>query len=657
MEPAGILIAVDTGGTFTDAVAHVGVRSFALKVPTTPDDPSRAVLESIRSVLVLAGLDAAAPFDLLIHGSTVATNALLEGRVARVVLITNVGFEDILAIGRQNRPQLYALTGTRAPPLVPASRRLGVAGRIDARGDELEPVHAGELAALGARITQAGAESVAVCLLHSYANETHEAAVAAALAGLGLPYTLSSELLPEYREYERMATTVVNACVAPLMDGYLSRIEAASGAARVRIMGSGGGALAVSRARRDAAHTILSGPAGGVMGALHIAARHGIADIMTFDMGGTSTDVSLCPGHALHTREFDIAGLPVALPMLDIHTVGAGGGSIAHLDAGGALRVGPRSAGSVPGPLCYGRGGTQVTVTDANVALGRLFTWQDGLQLDADAIATPLAGLARAAGCAPIEAADGVIRVVNTAMEGALRVISVERGHDPAEFTLVPFGGAAGLHAVALAERLGIPRLLVPPDPGVLSAFGMLVAPVRKDTARTVLLTEPDTAALEQTFRELEAQALRAMAEESIAAGVELQRHIEVRYHGQSHELLVPAASWRDRFHAAHERRFGFARPDADIEVVTLRVQALSRGLPVPPTVLPAGTGTPATEGSCNVFFEGAVVSAARYARDVFRAGQQLSGPAVVLERTAAFWLPPGWSAVVAGDGSLVVER
>lgn len=657
MEPGGILIAVDTGGTFTDAVAHVGARSYARKVPSTPDDPARAVLESIRAVLEQAGLAAAAPFDLLIHGSTVATNALLEHRVARVVLITNVGFEDVLAIGRQNRPQLYALTGTRAPPLVPEPRRLGVAGRMDARGDELEPVHADELAALGARVTQAGAESVAVCLLHSYANPAHEAAVAAELAVLRLPCTLSSELLPEYREYERMATTVVNACVAPLMDGYLSRIEAASGAARVRIMGSGGGALAVSRARRDAAHTILSGPAGGVMGALHIAGRQGIADIMTFDMGGTSTDVSLCPGHALHTREFDIAGLPVALPVLDIHTVGAGGGSIAHFDAGGALRVGPRSAGSVPGPICYGRGGTQVTVTDANVALGRLFTWQDGLQLDADAVGTPLAGLARAAGCAPREAAEGIIRVVNTAMEGALRVISVERGNDPAEFTLVPFGGAAGLHAVALAERLGIPRLLVPPDPGVLSAFGMLVAPVRKDTARTVLLTEPDPAALEQTFLELEAHALRAMAEESISAGVELQRHIEARYHGQSHELLVPAASWRDRFHAAHERRFGFARPDADIEAVTLRVQALSRGVPVPPPVLSAGAGTPTFEGNCNVFFEGEVVSAARYARDVFRAGHELSGPAVVLERTAAFWLPPGWSAVVAGDGSLVVER
>jgi N-methylhydantoinase A len=658
MSTPRVLIAVDTGGTFTDAVAVARAHTHVTKIPSTPADPARAVVDAIRAVLVQAGLDAAESFDLLIHGSTVATNALLERQLARVVLITNRGFEDVLAIGRQNRPQLYALTGSRPAVLVPAERRLGIAGRIDVRGAELDPLDAAELSGLAERVQRAGAESVAVCLLHSYANPTHEAAVGAALAALALPCTLSSELLPEYREYERATTTVVNACVAPLMAGYLARIESESGAARVRIMGSGGGALAVSRARRDAAHTILSGPAGGVMGALHVAARHGISDIMTFDMGGTSTDVSLCPGRALHTREFGIAGVPVALPVLDIHTVGAGGGSIAFVDSGGALHVGPRSAGSVPGPICYGRGGTQVTVTDANVALGRLFAWPDGLQLDAAAVAAPLDRLARDAGCSPIEAADGVIRVVNTAMEGALRVISVERGHDPVDFTLVPFGGAAGLHAVALAERLGIPRLLVPPDPGVLSAFGMLFAPVRKDAARTVLLSEPSDAEIEPLFVELEAAALQAMQEESVPAdGLTLRRRVAARYAGQSHELVVPAAHWRDRFHADHERRFGYARADAAVEAVTLRVEALSPAAPLPPPELRRAASAPVQEGSCSVMFEGDVVTAARYARLALLAGHVIAGPAVVLERTAAFWLPPGWSAAVAGDGTLVVEQ
>jgi N-methylhydantoinase A len=645
------IASVDTGGTFTDVVVRDGGGLRVVKVPSTPEDPAAAVLAGLEAALSTRDL------DLLVHGSTVATNALLEGAGARVVLVTNRGFEDVLAIGRQARPGLYALAGTREPALVPRDRRLGVTGRLGPRGEELQPLDPSELAALPGRVSAAGAESVAVVLLHSYADSLHEQAVAVALAGLSIPCTLSCELLPEFREYERTATTVVNAYVAPKMDWYLARLEAESGAARVRIMGSGGGAVAVARARREPAHTILSGPAGGVAGALHVAARHGIPDIMTFDMGGTSTDVSLCPGKALHTREFTIAGVPVALPVLDIHTVGAGGGSIARIDAGGALRVGPASAGARPGPISYGLGGTDVTVTDANVALGRLVS-HGAFRLDADAVAAPLAALGRTLGCSAEDAAAGVVAVVNAAMESALRVISVERGHDPAGFTLVPFGGAAGLHAVALAEQLDIPRILVPPWPGVLSAYGMLVAPVRKDSTRSVLLNEADAGSIDPLFRDMEAAALAAMAEEDVDAGsVSVRRSVAARYVGQSHELDVPADDWVRRFHDAHANRFGHSHPRAAVEAVTLRVEAESSGAALDPPELPVASGPAPVLGTGPLHFDGAVLQTPRYERERLLAGHVLQGPALILERTAAFWLPPGWTARVERDGSLFVER
>jgi N-methylhydantoinase A len=651
------IVAVDTGGTFTDIVAWTDGTLILVKTPSTPDDPARAVLEGTFRALGWAG-GAWPAFDLLIHGSTVATNALLERRGARVVLVTNRGFEDVLAIGRQNRPRLYALTGSRDEPLVPPERRVGVSGRLGPRGEEVEPVDDTELAGLAERLRQLQPESIAICLLHSYANGTHEAALAHALVGLGLPCSVSSVILPEYREYERTATTVVNAYVAPLMDAYLGRIEAASGARRVRIMGSGGGALPVERARRDAAHTILSGPAGGVAGALHVAARHGIKNIMTFDMGGTSTDVSLCPGSALHTREFSIAGTPVALPVLDIHTVGAGGGSIARLDAAGGLKVGPASAGAVPGPICYGRGGSNLTVTDANVALGRLIPHAAGLRLDAAAVDAPLAAFAREMGCTPHEAADGIIAVVNAAMEGALRVISVERGYDPADFTLVPFGGAAGLHAVALAARLDIPRLLIPPAPGVLSAYGMLVAPIRRDAARSVLLSDADAAALRPVFAELAAAAAEPLLEEGAEPHeIRLRQLVDARYRGQSHELTVAAEDWPHGFHHAHEQRFGYASPGTSVEAVTLRVQATAPPPAVPAPVLPSASGEAAPDGTADVWFEGARVRTPSYAREALSAGHVVRGAALLLEQTAALWLPPEWTARVLGDGSLLVEQ
>jgi N-methylhydantoinase A len=652
-----IVIAVDTGGTFTDIVCLRDGALRTLKVPSTPDDPARAVLSGITEMLGAH----TAPF-VLVHGSTVATNALLERKGARVALVTNAGFEDVLEIGRQNRPQLYALVGHRPPPLVAREHRYGVVGRLGPDGSELEQLDTAALDQLRAHLT--GIESIAICLLHAYANPRHEQIVARCLEGAGVPLSISSEILPEFREYERTATTVVNAYVAPIADRYLGRLEAESNASRVRVMASGGGVMAVERARREAVHTVLSGPAGGVSGALAVAKAAGFEDILTFDMGGTSTDVSLCPGRPLHTREFRIADVPVAVPVLDIHTVGAGGGSIARVDVGGALRVGPESAGALPGPIAYGRGGTQVTVTDANVWLGRLpaDSWRHagGRGLDRAAIAAPLESLAQQMGASLEEAAEGIISVVNTAMEGALRVISVERGHDPREFTLTCFGGAAGLHAAALASRLSIPRVLVPPAPGVLSAYGMLVSPVRKDVARTVLRSARAESELDlgDIFAVLEAQALTAMQDEGLTVDqVSLTRRIDARYEGQSYELTVSAEGWIAAFHAAHQRQFGFATPGAVVQAVALRVEALA------PAAAPAArfAAPPSSAGSAAghdpVHYQGQRIQATRWNRDNLCAGQALEGPALVTEYSATLWIPPEFSAKVLGDASIVLEQ
>jgi N-methylhydantoinase A len=642
------VVAVDTGGTFTDVIALVDDRLTVLKVPSTPDDPARAVLEGIRQAL-------GGPPDVLVHGSTVGTNTLLERTGARVALVTNRGFEDVIEIGRQNRPQLYALVGHRLPSLVDRQDRHGIGGRLGPGGEEEQPLEDGELDRLALEL--AGAEAVAICLLHSYADPRHEDRVAGALASLGVPLSVSSTLLPEYREYERTATTVVNAYIAPRMDRYLGRLEAEAGAGRIRIMGSGGGAVPIARARREAVHTVLSGPAGGVVGALQVAGDAGIRDVITFDMGGTSTDVSLCPATPLHTREFAIAGVPVAIPVIDIHTVGAGGGSIARVDAGGALQVGPRSAGAAPGPICYGRGGRQVTVTDANVWLGRLppeAFLGGAATLDREAIRAPLQELAHEIGATLDDAAEGILAVVDTAMEGALRVISVERGHDPADFTLVPFGGAGGLHAVELAGRLGIPRLLVAPDPGLLSALGMLVSPIRKDVGRTVLLRGDQAGddAVAAVFDDLEAAARSAMAEEGVPAqDLTVRRLADVRYAGQSFELTVPAQDWADAFHRAHADRYGFERRQATLELVTARVQAVGPGL-----ATPGGAATPATAGEVadrSVRFRGEAVQARAIARAGLDIGATIEGPAIIHEYSATFWLPPGWRAVVLETGAL----
>jgi N-methylhydantoinase A len=645
------VVAVDTGGTFTDVLLLEDGRLRALKVPSTPADPAEAVLGALTAIS-----PDIAP-GLLLHGSTVATNALLERRGAAVALVTNRGFEDVIEIGRQNRPQLYALVGHRLPPLVPRERRLGVAGRIGPDGAEVDALDPDQLDHLAQELE--GADAVAVVLLHSYANPAHEEAVGRALRSTGTFVTLSAELLPEYREYERTSTTVVNAYVAPLTSRYLDRLRREAGAERTWIMGSNGGALSVDRAVREPVHTVLSGPAGGVVGALDRARRSGHDRIISFDMGGTSTDVSLCEGRPFHTREFEIAGQPVAIPVIDIHTVGAGGGSLARLDAGGALRVGPESAGAEPGPICYGRGGTGVTVTDANVWLGRLpadaFLGGES-SLDRRAVEGPLEALAAGLDTDVDQAAEGVLEVANTAMERALRVISVERGYDPGDFVLVAFGGAGGLHVVELARRLGVASAMVPADPGLLSAYGMLAADVVRQAARTVLVPAEDDdadARIAAVFRELETSAREDMkAEGTPPSVVTVERLVDARYRGQSFELRVPAEDWRSAFHSAHEVRYGYCKPEAAIEAVTLRVVARAPGPPLDHAEIEGATAPPDTDVG-RAYWDGAWWETRRVWRRGLRAGHTLEGPVQVLEYSSTTWLPSGWKVTVDSWGSL----
>lgn len=647
------VLAVDTGGTFTDLVLLENGEIRTLKVPSTPADPSQAVLDGIQEIL---GGDVE---FVLLHGTTVATNALLERKGVRVALVTNRGFEDVIEVGRQDRPQLYALVGHRPPPLVARDDRIGVEGRIGPDGNEVDGLDEEELASLGRRVSETNAEAVAVSLLHSYANPDHERRIAAALEGSDLPISVSSEILPEFREYERTSTAVVNAYVAPMMDRYLGRLAEDAGATRVSIMGSNGGALPISRARREPVHTVLSGPAGGVVGALTWAKRGGYDSVLSFDMGGTSTDVSLCPGRPLRTREFAIGGQPAAIPVIDIHTVGAGGGSIARVDAGGALRVGPQSAGAQPGPICYGNGGTLVTVTDAHVWLGRLPSEAflgGGRTLDREAIAGPLGEIAEALGTSPDEAAEGILAVADSAMERALRVISVERGYDPVDFAVVAFGGAGGLHVVELAQRLGAGRALVPPDPGLLSAYGMLASPVTREVSRTVLLDAhtPDLEArLGRELGELETSARSSLVDEGVAPeSLSVERTIDARYAGQAYELGVPAAGWIDAFHRAHEERYGYRRDETPVEAVTLRVVVSAPAPDLGAVRLPDASAPPEVTQTRVVYGRDTHEATAVWRHDLL-AGHALPGPLVVQEYSGTTWVPPRWSMVVDPWGTL----
>lgn len=652
------VVGVDTGGTFTDIICRDGEGFAVVKLPSTPDNPARAVLDGLARLGLI-------PHKVL-HGSTVATNALLERKGAVTAYVANAGFEDVIAIGRQNRPELYDLTSRKEPCLVPQALRFGVPGRVSAEGKVLEDLTPEQAWQLAQAVADAGATSAAVCLLFSFLKPEHEKLLGQALTEAGVCVSLSSEILAEFREYERAATTVVNAYVAPVMDAYLGELEVGMpDGAPLSVMQSSGGLTTAAVARREPVRTILSGPAGGVVAAHNVGKAAGFDRLITFDMGGTSTDVSLLDGAVSMAMETHIAGLPVKTPMIDIHTVGAGGGSLAALDAGGALLVGPQSAGADPGPACYGKG-TGLTVTDANLFLGRLAPEHflgGGMRLEAAKLPELFEALGQSAGLSAVEAAEGVVAVAEAAMERAIRVISVERGHNPADFALLSFGGAGGLHAVSLARLLGVGTVLVPRHPGLFSALGMLYADVVKDFSETVMLgsDKVDIFELAGLFGTLEEKAREGMAEEGVpAAKVVLERQLDMRYRGQSHELPIRlVADPFTAFHSRHETVFGFKNPKSVVEVVTLRIRA--RGLTEKPSFEEAehrvaAVSEAAKLGEKPLTWKSRQIGAMWYDREKLLPGNRLIGPALIAETAATTFVPPKAEAVVDGFGNIVVE-
>ncbi len=598
-------IGIDTGGTFTDfVVAHDDGRVETFKIRSNPAAPARVILEG------LARIGAKGKTDV-VHGSTVATNALLERKGARVALVTTAGFEDVIQIGRQNREKLYDLNPPPRRGLVSRELCFGVAERAYYDGTIAARPSAAELERVKTRLARAGVEAVAVCFLHAYRNPENELKVLDALRSLGVYVCASHEVCPEFREYERTSTTLLNAYVGPLMDRYLAELEIGT-TCRISIMQSNGGLITAAEARSQAVRTLLSGPAGGVVGAIEMARLSGFEKVLGFDMGGTSTDVSLSEGAARMSMEASVDGFPVRVPMLDIHTVGAGGGSIARVDEGGLLRVGPESAGAVPGPACYGSG-ELATVTDAHVVLGRITALLGGAMiLDRARAAAAVDVIAARLGLSRVKAAEGILRVANANMERAIRVVSVERGHDPREFALVAFGGCGGLHACEMAGDLGMRTVVAPRLAGVLSAVGMLMADRVRDYAAGVL----GRTDIEAAYGVLEKQARRDLR------GATLVRSVDVRYVGQSYELNVGDAS---QFHTAHERVYGYADRGRALELVTVRVTAVK---PVERLAMISG-----------------------------RKKKPVLGPAFIADYGSTTYVPGGWNARTDRVGNLVITR
>src|SRR5947209_7659083 len=639
---------VDVGGTFTDVVVHAeGLRPRAVKVPTTPDNQAVGVQRGVAQAL-----PDVAP-RLLPHGTTTATNAVLERKIARTVLVTTDGFADLLQIARQNRPALYDLSVTRPEPLVPHDRVVTVAERTGPDGQAVIALTDEEIDRVVRQVQRLEPESVAVSLLFSYAGDAHERRLCDALAQLlEAPITRSSALLPEFREYERASTCVLNAAVEPVMRRYLSNLTARLPDPTITVMTSSGGTAGLDFAASAPVHTLLSGPAAGVVAAGAVARCAGFKDAIAFDMGGTSTDVCLIrDGQPEISTSAQIAALPFRTPAVGIHTVGAGGGSIAWVDTGGALRVGPGSAGADPGPACYGQGGTDPTVTDAHCVLGHLDPARElggGLRLDTDAATDAIDALPDTAG-----GAGGILAVVRATMARALRKVSTERGVDPAELALVAYGGAGPLHATALARDLGCRAVVVPPAPGVLSALGLLLAPARYETSRTVMAQAGDD--LTGAWQALETQAREELERQGVAGAITVTRLADARYAGQSHELRITVEAGADLaqlLHRAHREAYGYALPDEPVKIVTLRVVA--RGEPIlshPPSDWDQGKPAPERSRKIGDLGVARVVSRAGLAP-----GDKVTGPALIEQSDTTTLLADGEVAVLDDAGNLVVH-
>jgi N-methylhydantoinase A len=679
---------VDTGGTFTDFVFAAGRELRIFKLASTPDDPSRAIIEGLHRIAAETGSSLVEVE--VVHGTTVGTNALLQRRGARVALVTTAGFEDVIEIGRQARPELYNLNAVKPAPLVPRELRLGARERVAASGEVLEPLHDNDVARLVEKLRRAKCESIAISLLFSFVRPQHEQRIAKALETLGIPLSVSHKILPEYREYERTSTVAVNAYLQPLMGRYLRRLtenvaaepERDSGKSSknkdqsskisLRVMQSSGGSISAAAAANEPVRTILSGPAGGVVGALRAARTAGLENIITFDMGGTSTDVALCDRDGMRlTSEAIVAGVPVAVPMMDIHTVGAGGGSTARVDEGGSLCVGPESAGADPGPACYGKS-ILPTVTDAHVVLGHFpgaALLGGEFRLDE---ARSFAALKQLAGemsvaakrkVSATDAAQGVIDVVNTNMERALRHISVERGHDPHDFALVPFGGAGGLHAVELARSLRIPRVLLPSSPGALSAIGVVTADVVKDQSRTVMVAAGPgiEKKLSRVFREMETLARATLRREGFAESKQRhERSLAVRYKGQSFEIEIKQTSGNiaGAFHRAHHARYGYAQEKNVVEIVSARVRSIGvlEKSKARRSRASGGKSLAKPHGFAVSYFERKQLRAAVYRREELPAGARLRVPCIVIEYSATTLIPERTKVEIDGHGNLIVQ-
>jgi N-methylhydantoinase A len=682
-------IAIDSGGTFTDCVWREGSILRVLKVFSTPADPSHAIAEAVTKITAdqPANLRSSAT---ILHGTTVGTNTLLQRKGARVAFVTTAGFEDSIEIGRQHRPKLYDFFFEKDPPLAPREMRFGVEERISAEGAVLTAPTQKALEELAAGVAAHKPQAIALSTLFAFANSVNERAVAQALRGLGVPLSVSHEILPEFREYERAATVLVNAYLQPIMAQYLERLKrriedadeergAARAPARIFVMQSSGGITSLATAAGQPVRTVLSGPAGGVVGAAAVAARSGFDRLITFDMGGTSTDVALIDGRPTTTNEAEVAGLPVRVPVLDIHTVGAGGGSLARFDLGGALRVGPESAGADPGPICYGKG-DRPTVTDANLLLGRLPAGQflgGEFQLDLERTQRIVRQWLKEHN-SPLsleEFAAGVVRVVNANMEKAIRVVSIERGHDPRRFSLVAFGGAGAMHACELAASLRIPRVIVPAYPGALSALGILISDVVKDHSRTVLLHVPPAKnhggerpagsrgqqlprlQLDGVFSDLRNTIGAELKKEDWHGRAVFEPSADLRYRGQGYEInLSYGNDLAERFHAEHKRRYGYASPEREVEIVTLRMRGRVASLEKLAAMKMESGTEKLHAATASVWFAGKRAQTRIVPRSQLAYGRRYRGPAVVTEYSATTVIPPGLSFQADKAANLLIE-
>jgi N-methylhydantoinase A len=649
-------VAIDTGGTFTDCVYLDEGAVRVLKLRSTPGNPAQAILNCLAQIQTTEALE-------LRHGTTVGTNAMLERKGARVAVVTTAGFEDTISIGRQTRPKLYDLFGPAPACLVPSVLRFGIEERVTAEAEILTGPSPAQLEILCDRIRSSGAEAIALSLLFSFLKPQNELIVEAALQAVGIPVSTSHRILPEFREYERASTVVVNAYLMPKMKSYLVTLEAQVSThypgSTIEVMQSSGGVLSSRTAADEPVRTVLSGPAGGVVGASRAAAVAGFPRIVGLDMGGTSTDVFLAENRSelQLISDAQIAGVPIGVPMLDIHTAGAGGGSIASFDSGGLLHVGPESAGADPGPICFGRG-DRPTVTDANLLLGRLAAdrfaggtieiHQQRARERFEELKGPLAGVE--------EFASGILRIVESHMQRAIRVVSIERGHDPRRFTLVAFGGGGPLHACALARSLEIPKVLVPLLPGALSALGILLADSVSDISRTVMLPQESLGNIEKSFRELESTC---SVEQSSAQDLLIERSLDIRYRGQGYELNVPySADTLEAFHLKHEQRYGFADRNRQVEIVNLRIRFRNQASEFifPERDPRSGDGSQAVCGKQNVYFDGSWQETSIYDRDLLHPGDLIAGPALIAEYTSTTVVAPGCTLNVDRWSNLLIQ-